>query len=90
MSTRELLILQEAGLAAIDCLRAATVNGAHLLGLSDSIGCLKPGASADLIAIRGDPLRDLSLLETHLFFVMRDGSVIKHLKHAVIPSQTHS
>ena len=77
LSMRELVILSEAGVTPIDCLRAATVNGARLLSLEGKIGTLQPGACADLIAVRGNPLEDLTLLETHLFFVMRGGVVVR-------------
>jgi len=55
---------------------AATINPAELFGLSDR-GTLEPGKSADLIAVRGNPLQDISEL-TRVVFVMHQGRVVRH------------
>ncbi|GAA3732616.1 imidazolonepropionase-like amidohydrolase [Spinactinospora alkalitolerans] len=68
---------------APDVLRAATGTAARLLGLEGRIGTLRPGAHADLIAVEGDPLADVSVLadpEHHLRLVMRDG-VVRHTRN---------
>ncbi|TGE06332.1 amidohydrolase family protein [Hymenobacter fodinae] len=65
-----------AGMKPIDIIRAATLNGAELLGLKDKIGALEPGLAADLIAVDGDPLTDITALEK-VRFVMKGGQVIK-------------
>jgi len=52
------------------------VNAADLLGLSAEIGTLEPGKRADIIAVDGDPLTDVSVL-TSMDFVMRDGRVYR-------------
>ena len=44
----------------LEALQAATVNGAELLGVFDQIGTIEPGKFADIIAVDGDPLRDIS------------------------------
>lgn len=75
-SMRELTILQEAGLPAMECIKAATVHGSALLGLQTTIGSIQPGFEADIIAVRGNPLYNLTLLESNLFFVMRSGRII--------------
>ena len=49
---------------------------ADLLGRGDELGSIKPGKYADVIAVSGDPLEDVSLLE-HVRFVMKDGKVYK-------------
>jgi len=67
---------QEAGMPAIDVLRAATVNGADLLGLRDRIGALEPGKVADIIAVEGNPLDDVKVLRKTRF-VMKAGQIIK-------------
>ncbi|TGD79651.1 amidohydrolase family protein [Hymenobacter wooponensis] len=65
-----------AGMKPLDIIRAATLNGAELLGLKDKIGALEPGLAADLIAVDGDPLADITALEI-VRFVMKGGQVIK-------------
>ena len=54
--------LAEAGLPAREVLEAATLRAARALGVEDRTGSIAPGKDADLIAIRGDPLRDVSAL----------------------------
>jgi imidazolonepropionase-like amidohydrolase len=66
----------EAGLPPIEAIRAATVNAAQLLRQSDRLGSVEPGFAADLIAVDGDALRDVSLLKK-VRFVMKDGVVYK-------------
>ena len=65
-----------AGMTPLEIIRAATLNGAELLGLKDKIGALEPGFAADLIAVDGDPLADVTALE-HVRFVMKGGQIIK-------------
>ena len=57
-------------------LRAATLNAAEALGRSDSIGSIAPGKHADIIAVAGNPLDDISRME-RVEFVMRQGVVYK-------------
>lgn len=68
----ELSFLVEAGVRPVDALRAATSEAAAALGHPDTIGVMRPGSRADLVAVEGDPTRDLRDLE-RLRFVMRDG-----------------
>lgn len=65
-----------AGMTPLAIIRAATLNGAELLGLKDQIGALEPGMAADLIAVDGDPLTDITALEK-VRFVMKEGQVIR-------------
>ena len=60
-----------------DILRAMTASAAELLGWQDRIGAIEPKKFADLIAVSGDPLQDLSELE-HVKFVMKGGRVVKN------------
>lgn len=71
---RQFAYMVEYGMSPIEAIRAATVNAADLLGLDDEIGQLRPGFQADLIAVRGNPLEDVRLLE-EVGFVMKRGEV---------------
>jgi imidazolonepropionase-like amidohydrolase len=64
------------GMPPMEAIKAATVNAADLLGLSAEIGTLEPGKRADIIAVHGDPLADVTVLK-QVQFVMKDGRVIK-------------
>jgi len=61
----------------IDAIQAATVNAAELLEWRDKAGELSKGHFADLIAVDGDPLSDVTALE-HVRFVMKGGTVVKN------------
>ena len=71
----EFAALREAGLAPLDAIRAATSNAAAALRLADSVGIVRPGMIADLIALDADPLRDLQVLRNPAF-VMARGRVL--------------
>jgi imidazolonepropionase-like amidohydrolase len=64
------------GMTPIEAIRASTVNAADLLGWSDRVGQIAPGHFADLIAVTGDPLKDVTVLEK-VKFVMKGGVVYK-------------
>jgi imidazolonepropionase-like amidohydrolase len=64
------------GLTPIQAIQSATVWAADLLGKASELGSIKPGKRADVIAVRGDPLRDVTVLE-QMHFVMKDGKVYK-------------
>ena len=74
---REFELMVEYGMAAVDVLRASLLNGARLLGKQDVIGQLKPGFYADVIAVPGDPLQDISVL-ARVSFVMKNGVVYRN------------
>ena len=61
---------------AMEAIRAATINAADLLGETENLGALTPGKYADLVAVKGNPLDDISILET-IDFVMKDGEIVK-------------
>lgn len=75
-NAREFRYMAEAGMSARDCLTAATVNAAQLLDISEQVGTLAPGKSADIIAVDANPLEDLAELE-RVRFVMARGAVFK-------------
>jgi imidazolonepropionase-like amidohydrolase len=60
----------------MEAIRSATVSAADLIGRDPDIGTIAPGKRADLIAVAGDPLADVSVLE-NVAFVMKDGVVYK-------------
>lgn len=66
----------EWGETPMQAIQAATVNAAQVLGWEDRVGQVKPGFYADLVAVVGDPLADVSTLE-HVGFVMKGGSIIR-------------
>ncbi|HLW77284.1 MAG TPA: amidohydrolase family protein, partial [Bryobacteraceae bacterium] len=69
--------LHGAGMAPLDVIRAITVNAAEMLGWQDRIGAIEPGKFADLVAVAGDPIQDITELE-RVRFVMKGGQVIKN------------
>jgi imidazolonepropionase-like amidohydrolase len=75
-NAQEFALMTGAGMSAIDAIRAATLNAADLLGAGSDVGSLRPGHYADVIAVSGDPLGDVRVLE-HVDFVMKGGVVIK-------------
>jgi imidazolonepropionase-like amidohydrolase len=67
----------EMGLTPLQSVQAGTVNAADLLGWTDKIGTIEAGKWADIIAVDGDPLQDVTTLE-HVKFVMKGGEVVKN------------
>jgi imidazolonepropionase-like amidohydrolase len=72
----EFELLVKFGMPPVEAIKAATVNAADLLGLSNEIGTIEPGKSADIIAVAGDPLTDVRVLKS-VAFVMARGDVVK-------------
>jgi imidazolonepropionase-like amidohydrolase len=75
-NTRELGWLVKAGMTPAQALYAATMGGATLLGQEKSLGAVSPGYFADLVAIDGDPLKDVNALITGVKWVMKGGQVV--------------
>lgn len=73
----ELIALTKRGMTPLDAIRAATVNAAELMGWQEDIGALEGGRYADVIAVEGDPLTDIAVLQ-NVAFVMKGGSVVKN------------
>src|ERR1041384_1899144 len=81
-NAREIIALTTAGFTNLEAIRAATTNGAELLGWPDRVGSLEVGKFADIVAVPGNPLTDIKQLE-HVSFVMKGGIVLKD-EHKVI------
>lgn len=75
-SPREFATLVNLGFKPIDALKAATINAAEILGLEAEIGTLAVGKAADIVAVPGDPLADITIMEK-VDFVMKGGKVIR-------------
>jgi len=73
----EFSTMVQLGLSPVKALQSGTVNAADLMGWSDRIGSVRAGMFADLVAVKGDPLTDIRLLQ-HVQFVMKDGVVYKN------------
>ena len=75
-NAREFGFMVEAGMPEAEALLSATKTASEVLGLQDEIGSIEPGKYADLIAVNGNPLQDISTVE-EVVFVMKDGKVYK-------------
>jgi imidazolonepropionase-like amidohydrolase len=78
---REFALMAKYGMATSAVLQADLLNGAKLLGWDGQIGALKPGYLADIIAVTGDPLQDISVLQ-RVSFVMKGGMIYKGVPNA--------
>jgi imidazolonepropionase-like amidohydrolase len=72
----EFELMVKFGMPPAEAIKAATVNAADLLGISAETGTIEPGKSADLVAVKGDPLKDIQILKS-VGFVMVRGEVAK-------------
>lgn len=77
LNAHEFAVMVKLGLTPLQAIQSATVNDADLLGWSDKIGVLEPNHFADIIAVDGDPLQDVTTLE-NVKFVMKGGVVYKN------------
>ena len=72
----ELTLMVKYGMKSLAALQADMIEGARLLGWADQIGQLKPGYYADIVAVPGNPLDDISVVE-HVSFVMKNGEIVR-------------
>ena len=72
--SKEFGALVRGGMTPLDALRAATINGAEMTGRDKDIGSIEPGKFADIVAVDGDPLADITVMEK-VVFVMKGGEV---------------
>src|ERR1700731_4536662 len=77
LNGREFAVMVKLGLTPLQAIQAATENAADLLGWSGKVGSLEPGAWADVVAVDGDPVKDVTTLE-RVKFVMKSGEVVKN------------
>ncbi len=73
---KEFVYMVEGGMPPLEAIRSATLYGAELLGVADMIGTIEKGKLADIIAVNGDPVKDINAMEK-VQFVMKDGVVYK-------------
>ena len=73
----EFVYMTEAGMPAMEALKCATLNSAELIGVSDKVGSLEAGKLADIVAVDGDPIRDIHVMG-QVKFVMKDGIIYRN------------
>ena len=78
--SKEFGALVRGGLSPLGALRAATINAATMLEKDKDVGTIEPGRYADIVAVKGDPLSDITVME-HVDFVMQGGKIIKDPEH---------
>jgi len=76
LNAHELAVYVSLGMTPLQAIQTATINDGDLLGWSDRIGTIEPGKWADIIAVDGDPLKDVTTLQ-HVRFVMKGGKVVR-------------
>ena len=77
LNAGEFHVYVQLGMTSLAAIQTATVNASDLLGWNDLVGTLEPGKWADIIAVDGDPMKDVTILE-HVKFVMKGGTVYKN------------
>ena len=77
LNAHELAVYVSLGMSPLQAIQTATINDADLLGWSDKVGTIDPGKWADIIAVDGDPLQDITTLQ-RVKFVMKAGEVVKN------------
>lgn len=76
-NAREFAYMMDAGMPAMEAIKTGTITSATALGMADKIGSIEKGKLADLVAVDGDPLKDIKILQS-VKFVMKDGVVYKN------------
>lgn len=76
-NARQFSTMVEFGMKPLDTIQAATINAADLIGWKDKVGALEPGHFADMIAVQGNPLENVKILES-VSFVMKGGAIVRN------------
>ena len=76
LNARQLAWYVRVGLSPLDAIRSATLTAAALMGWEDRVGSFAPGAWADVVAVAGDPLRDVTVLERPIV-VLKGGAIVR-------------
>ncbi len=76
LNGREFAYMVRAGMPAMESIQSATIEAAKLLRIEDKLGSIEVGKLADIVAVKGDPLSDIKLMES-VSFVMKNGMVVK-------------
>ena len=72
----EFVYMTEAGMPALEAIQSATIKAAELLGAADQLGVIESGKLADIIAVEGDPTKDINAMG-RVQFVMKDGKIFR-------------
>ena len=86
-NAQELAALVSLGMGPMDAIRATTIRGAELLGLSDRLGTVEVGKAADILVVDGDPLEDISVLcaPERIATVFQNGEIVAQRGEIVVP-----
>lgn len=76
-NANEFILMHEAGMPALEAIKAATVSAADLLGQTDQLGSIAPGKLADIVAVDGNPVDNIQAM-LNMRFVMKDGVIYKN------------
>ncbi|HEU4410221.1 MAG TPA: amidohydrolase family protein [Polyangiaceae bacterium] len=87
LNAREFAVYVRLGMTPLKAIQTATVNAADLLGIADQAGSIEPGKWADIIAVEGDPLKDVKALES-VTFVMKGGFVYRNGPERAVPADS--
>ena len=73
-NAKEFEYMVEAGMPPMEAIKAATTSAADLIGISNMVGSIEKGKLADIVAVDGDPLQDIKVMQ-HMAFIMKDGKI---------------
>ena len=77
LNAHEFEVYTRLGMTPLQAIQSSLISGADLLGWSDKVGTIEPGKWADIIAVDGDPLTDIKVLQ-HVRFVMKGGRIVRN------------